>query len=255
MQFPFRIIESRVSRRDEFDMTDGCQPTHAFFYLKKGSFHIEIDGEQEELRAGDCLILPDYLHFRRNVIDPIEFVYVKFAYNPGCPYSFNIPHGRVTFEDQQRFHNNITIIEQLMLCDDIVSANYCEHLLIDILFQASFDQQKIHIHPDEQLPHNALVACAVTYVRENIGRKISVEDICNAVGTNSSTLNFNFRREIDMSVGQFVMSEKMKKARQLLTRTTYSISEIASRCGFDNVYYFSNAFKKIHGISPSEYRW
>ena len=255
MQFPYRIIESTISRRNEFDMTDGCQPTHALFYLKKGSFHIEIDGEREELGAGDCLILPDYLHFRRNVIDPIEFVYVKFAYNPRCPYSFDLPPGRVVFEDQQRFHNNITTIEQLMLCDDIVSANYCEHLLIDILFQASFNQKKIRIHSDEQLPHNALVACAVTYVRENIGRKISVEEICNACGTNSSTLNLNFRRELDISVGQFIMQEKMKKARQLLTRTTYSISEIALRCGFDNVYYFSNAFKKIHGMSPSEYKW
>ena len=44
MQFPFKIIESRISRRNEFDMKDGFQPTHALFYLKKGRFEIEIDG-------------------------------------------------------------------------------------------------------------------------------------------------------------------------------------------------------------------
>ena len=36
MQFPFRIIESSMTNRYQFDMVDGYQPTHAFFYLKKG---------------------------------------------------------------------------------------------------------------------------------------------------------------------------------------------------------------------------
>ena len=254
MQFPYRIIESTMSRRNEFDMTDGCQPTHALFYLKKGSFEIEIDGKREELHAGDCLILPDYLHFRRNVIAPIEFVYVKFAHNPTCPYSLELPHGKVSFKDERRFLTNITEIEQLMLFDDALSANYCEHLLIDILYQISLKLTNNRTPTEEQLPQNALVAYAIMYIKENIGRKISIEDICNTVGTNPSTLNFNFRRELGTSVGQFIMSVRMKKARRLLTRTTYSISEIALRCGFDNVYYFSNSFKKIHGVPPSEYK-
>ncbi|MBQ2704551.1 MAG: helix-turn-helix transcriptional regulator, partial [Clostridia bacterium] len=34
---------------------------------------------------------------------------------------------------------------------------------------------------------------------------------------------------------------------------TYSVSEIALKCGFDNVYYFSNMFKKMVGVSPTRY--
>ena len=244
-----------MSRRNEFDMTDGCQPTHALFYLKSGSFNIELDGVTQKICSGDCLILPNYLHFHRNVIEPIEFVYIKFAYNPSCPYFFDIPHGKVTFEDNQRFQSNINAIEQLMLCDDIISANYCEHLLIDILFQASLDKIDGQIFQDSKPSHNVLVSTATIYITENISNKISIADVCTAVGTNSSTLNFNFRRELNMSVGQFITHERMKKARQLLMRTTYSISEIAIKCGFDNVYYFSNAFKKAHGISPTEYKY
>ena len=69
-----------------------------------------------------------------------------------------------------------------------------------------------------------------------------------------STLNFRFRRTFNMSVGQYIVNEKMKKARRLLVGTTYSITELADRCGFENVYYFSNAFKKAHGISPVKYK-
>jgi AraC-like DNA-binding protein len=87
-----------------------------------------------------------------------------------------------------------------------------------------------------------------------LAEKITVSDICRAVNSNASTLNFKFRRETGMSCGEYIMSERMKKARHLLTGSTYNITEIAARCGFDNVYYFSNAFKKIHGVSPINYQ-
>ena len=41
MEFPFTVIESTSTSRNEFDMADGYQPTHALFFLKKGSFEIE----------------------------------------------------------------------------------------------------------------------------------------------------------------------------------------------------------------------
>jgi len=235
-------------------VTDGCQPTHALFYLKKGSFDIEIDGTGETVRSGDCLILPDYLHFRRNVTEPIEFVYIKFTDNLRCPYSLSIPYGKVTLDDKKRFSYNITIIEQLLDCDDALSINYLEHLLQDILFQISFSQESIDPRSELPTPRNELVASAMEYIKERINGKILIEDVCRAIGSNSSTLNFSFRREFDMSVGQYIMNERMKKAKRLLIGTTYSIAEIAKRCGFDNIYYFSNAFKKTYEVSPTEYR-
>ena len=60
MNFPFRIIESTISTRSEFDVTEGYQPTYALFFIKKGSFRIEHDGITEDIVPGDCIILPDY---------------------------------------------------------------------------------------------------------------------------------------------------------------------------------------------------
>lgn len=254
MQFPLKIIETNISSRNQFDITDGYQPTHALFYLKKGSFDIEIDGAKETVCRGDCLILPDYLHFHRSVANPIEFVYVKFTDNPNCPYSLSIPYGKVTFDDQKRFNHNITVIEQLSDRDDALSVNYREHLLQDILFQISFRRNNTDTPSEHQTPHNKLVAAATVYIKEHIADKILIDDICRAVNTNGSTLNFNFRRELHVSVGQYIMNERMKKAKRFLMGTTYSISEIAKRCGFDNVYYFSNAFKKLYKVSPSEFK-
>ena len=258
MQFPYRIIDSRISNRKEFDMTVGNQPTHALFYLKKGRFFIETEEKKrEEIREGDCLILPSYVHFKRSVIEPIEFLFIKFTNNESCPYTFALPYGRIALADgeaEKRFYDNIGKIEESLMHDNLMSACYREHLFFDLLLAIADNPYGEALASEQYLPRDPLLLSAIDYIRANLGQKIRIGDICKGIGTNASTLHFHFRRELGVSVNQFVILEKMKKARAMLIGTTYSISDIAVRCGFDNVYYFSNSFKKAYGISPLRYR-
>lgn len=254
MHFPFKIIESKYSFREEFRLTDGHQPTHALFYLKKGSFSIQINDAKDKVCAGDCYILPNYVHHLRNVIEPIEFIYIQFTDNPTCPYKLEIPFGKATFADKDRFISNMENFEKLLLKDDALSAGFREHLLLDILFQIHSERNSYPLSPEKALNHDTLINKAVDYINSNLHDKILIEDICSTVGTNPSTLNFKFRREFNLSVGQYIANERLKKAQKLLISTSYSISEIASKCGFSDVYYFSNTFKKMQGVSPSFYK-
>ena len=235
-------------------MEDGCQPTHALFFLKQGQFTVEIDGMQQEIVAGDCVIWPDYVHFRRYVVDPIVFVYIKFAPNPKCPFSFELPHGKVAVNDPERLRSSIAQLELLLDRDEPIAAGMREHLLMDILFQIYLEQHPAGT-PLPDAPHrDLLVAAADAYIDEHLAHKITIGEICRAVNTNASTLNFKFRRETGRSIGQYITDVRMKRARHLLIGSTYPLAEIAVRCGFDNGYYFSNAFKKYYGVSPSAYR-
>lgn len=251
---PFQIIESTIGHRNRFDMEDGHQPTHALFYLKQGNFSVEIDGAKETVQAGDCVILPDYVHFRRLVIDPIVFVYVKFSANSNCPFSLELPYGKIAVQDRERFVSSITALEQLLDRDDPMAAGMREHLLMDVLFQIHREQHPFGISPYNTPCRDPLVKSAAAYINAHIAHKLLVNDICLAVGTNASTLNFKFRREFHRSIGQYITDMRMKRARHLLIGSTYPLAEIAVRCGFDNGYYFSNAFKQYHGVSPSAYR-
>lgn len=251
MNYPYNIIESKISIRSQFEMVEGYQPTHALFYLKKGSFFIEIDGKREKIEVGDCMILPDYIHFRRSVLNPIEFVYVKFAKNADC--HLDIPYGKVKFKDEKRFASSISALENLVISDEIAAVGYREHLLNDILLQVHFERHDVGEHIEKQYL-DATVRKAVGYICENIEKKLMIDDICHAVGTNPSTLNYKIRHETGMSCGRLILNERMKKARHLLISSTYNISDIAIRCGFENLYYFSNTFKKENGVSPSKYR-
>ena len=53
---------------------------------------------------------------------------------------------------------------------------------------------------------------------------------------------------------KYVTKLKLNRACELIMSEKFSVSEIAEMCGFDNVYYFSNVFKKHIGVSPKNYK-
>lgn len=63
-----------------------------------------------------------------------------------------------------------------------------------------------------------------------------------------------FNEAFEMSPIQVITIMRLKRASTLLERTNYRLKQIAHLTGFENQYHFSRLFKKIYGISPSEYR-
>lgn len=257
MKKPFIFIGCKKRHRDQFKIKEGVQPTCALLYLVEGSFLLNIEGKETSINAGDCAIFYDDTDFFRSVTSPITFIILQFQPNPGCPFSLPLPVGKVSFQNPERFRDSIMKYQELMDTEDPRSIYYKEHLLEDILLQAFAENSSSDLLSAPKNPENirdTTVIHAAAYIRENLDRKLTIEEICHTVGTNASTLNFKFHKEFSSSVGSFVVTERMKKARFLLSNTTHSIKEVAARCGYDSIYYFSSAFRKVHGSSPSEYR-
>lgn len=211
----FQIIKSTVASRQEFTVRDGTRNTHGIFYLKEGHFRLEIDGITQEIRAGDCVILPRAVHFRRNVVSPIVFVYIKFAQLPGAEPSPPIPHGKIRFKDRARFLSTIDAMESLLDRTDPLAESYREHLLYDILFQAWQEKESA----SDKTSGDPMVDSAIAYIGENLEKKLRLNNLCSALGTNPSTLNYRFRRTTGSSAGSFIQQEQMKRARQLRGRS------------------------------------
>jgi AraC-like DNA-binding protein len=183
--------------------------------------------------------------------------------NPSCHTVFPLPNGKVPLRDHQRFLSHIAKYESLIGNTSPQAIYFREHILEDLLLQISLEHTNGYLfhadNPDtlENRIRNCrdrIVNSAIHFIREHLDEKITIERICHLIGTNPSTLNFKFRKELSHPVGEFIIHEKMKLAANYLTSTTFTVSEIAQRCGFENVYYFSNSFRKFYGITPTAYR-
>jgi AraC-like DNA-binding protein len=94
----------------------------------------------------------------------------------------------------------------------------------------------------------------VEYVCDNIGQKLLLKDLGALVNLSPSFLHKVFRDVIGITIGEFVLTLRIDKAKELLSFMELSVDKIAFDCGFSSRAYFDNTFKKRVGITPVEYR-
>ena len=92
------------------------------------------------------------------------------------------------------------------------------------------------------------------YVKNNLTRKLTLNDIARNLHCSTVTLTEHFKREFGITINEYITKKRMEFAEKLLLSTDKPLREIASMTGFADVEYFSRTFKKHHEISPASWR-
>lgn len=99
-----------------------------------------------------------------------------------------------------------------------------------------------------------IVNTAINYMSENIGRKISLTEVSNYVGLSESYFSALFNKEMGTSPLRYYDNLRLKLACHYLENTDMKMNQICPLVGYDDSLYFSRAFAKVIGMSPSEYK-
>lgn len=94
---------------------------------------------------------------------------------------------------------------------------------------------------------------AIHYIFENLDKKLSVAQIANEVGTNEMYLKSSFKSYTGETTYQFILKNRMGLAKQLIKKNDLTLTEVAMKVGFSSLSSFSQAFRKYHGVNPSQY--
>ena len=90
------------------------------------------------------------------------------------------------------------------------------------------------------------------HILGNIDEKISLEQLASEFGLSVSKLKRDFKSLFDRSVYQFYTHARMDEAYRRLKSGRYSVMEVGYDLGYQNLSKFSEMFRKVKGISPSE---
>ena len=102
--------------------------------------------------------------------------------------------------------------------------------------------------------NDADIITAVRYIREYACDGISVEDVAQQCALSRTELKRRFRHFLGRSVHDQIIRERIKRAEELLLRTTLSISQIARKTGFGDQTYLGVVFRNKVGKTPGQYR-
>ena len=107
--------------------------------------------------------------------------------------------------------------------------------------------------PTEQAD-GALIANVKSYIRESLEYDLGTAHIAEVFHYNKSYLGRVFKREVGMSVSQYLQKERVARAKALLCEGKLPVTRIAARCGFADVAYFNRVFKALENTTPTQYR-
>ena len=108
---------------------------------------------------------------------------------------------------------------------------------------------------ENQNVENPTIAFIKDYISRNYSNEeLSVREIGEHAFLSASYVCTYFKNETGQTLNQYLTAYRIEKAKQLLQDPRYQISDISARVGYSNGNYFSKSFKKLVGLSPSEYR-
>lgn len=94
----------------------------------------------------------------------------------------------------------------------------------------------------------------VSYIQEHFAEPLTLNEIAASVNISRSKCCMIFKKYINQSPVDFLISYRLMKSCYILEETDMKITEIALHCGFNNPSYFSKLFQKKYGCSPMKYR-
>ncbi|MDL2232536.1 AraC family transcriptional regulator [Ruminococcaceae bacterium OttesenSCG-928-L11] len=92
------------------------------------------------------------------------------------------------------------------------------------------------------------------YIVEHYTEPIRIRDLALREGLNPVYCGALFREKQGVSVAEYANRIRIQSAKSLLQEGVHTVTEVADMCGFGDVYYFSNTFKRLAGVTPSQYK-
>lgn len=131
---------------------------------------------------------------------------------------------------------------------------YLEQLLIEMIQRHSVSWSFCRDSYAETIPEkNPVYDSIIHYLEEHIQEYATIEDICRNTRIGRSHLQKLFRERHHCGVIEFFSRMKIEHAKELIREKQMNFTQISEYLGYSSVHYFSRQFKKLSGMTPSEY--
>lgn len=228
-------------------------------FIVDGRGKFTIDGQTTELGVGDMFILPKgkVTSYQADSKHPWTYLWVGFSGSK----AENIL-SKTQLLEQYFCHSTL----KSKVLDQIVKlTQFRDQKLDDVTeLQLIAELYKLLAYLIEESPSKAVSDGSIliqNYIRQTkkiihsqYGTSLKVGEIADKLNLNRSYLYKIFKEETGYAIKDYIVQVRMEKSADLLTNTTFHISEVANAVGFTDALAFSKAFKKYFNQSPSNYR-
>lgn len=227
-------------------------------YCEKGNGQINHNGECYYLSENSFFIIPakEKHAYGADIKNPWSIYWLHFKGDNVNMFA-SIIGKLVNIEQTERSRQQ----DRLQLFDEIFqnldmgyspeNLEYTSFCLMHLLASLKYISQYREI---KKLKENDVIQKSILFMKENLEKKILLNDIAENIGYSASYFNSLFTQRTSFSPIEYFNQLKIQRACSYLQFSRLKIKEIAFRLNYYDPYHFSNSFHKEMGITPKEYR-
>jgi len=222
-----------------------------------GSSLLEFaDGSTEIFAPGTTVLIPrDVKHRFTNTRRPHTAVWIHWdvVLSP-CVDLFSFCEIPRTIQGEQS-RRIMEFCREIALCplaelEGVVKMKSLLYSLLGVVLQVcrlkeAYDNFRLH--------HLAYIPL-LSYIDQNIHRRIALADAAKFQKCSVSKLQRDFLSVFGVPIGEFIIERRLNQATRYLYGWNLNLAEIAERVGFSDAFSLSKSFKKCFDLSPNEYR-
>ncbi len=133
--------------------------------------------------------------------------------------------------------------------EQLIKLFLCEFLILFLRNDPSGRQRTVRsIHSSD-----ATLNLLINYMEQNITKTVTLKELMEYSGTNRTAIENIFRENLGRGAVEYFLILKIELAKKYLREDNYNITQISEILGYSSIHYFSRQFKKITGMTPTEY--
>jgi len=142
--------------------------------------------------------------------------------------------------------------DQHQYCDRIYAESLAMALSVHLVKHYSVRKKPLDDY-SRNLPQPSLKT-AIDFILDNLDQPLSLEALAKLTQMSPSHFAHSFKAALGTSPHQFIVQQRIEKAKHLLQHSDFTVRDIACRCGFSSQSHLDTTFHKHAGVTPYAYR-
>lgn len=229
---------------------------YQLMYIRKGKIKIDVLDKTVTLPAGSVIIYHPH--------EPQRYTYEKKDKYECTWVHFSGTIVEKMLKDLGIFEKRVFKVNDVSTLEDLLAGILPEHrlqrpgyeyneaaLIIEVLCLLSRNERETVY---EYSTSRQKIEGVLIEMERNVTGSFPLEEYAKRIHLSPGRFAHLFTETVGMSPHRYMITLKLKKAKQLLRQTDHSVREIAKLSGFGDPMYFSRIFKKYNGFTPMQYR-
>ncbi len=222
-------------------------------YVKKGEGFLNVENKKYTFHREDVVLVDCYKPHIYGTTKDSEILWFHFNGSTSREYVQMVLNStgpvcsvRNLISFEKDLNRILLMISGGSAVNDALCSYYIVKILTDLVICSSQNLKEENTH--------SISETVISYINDNIREHLSLEDLSNRVGLSPFYFTRLFKKETGHTPHEYIIQSRINIAKFYLKSTTYSIKEICYSSGFSSESSFCTTFRRVCGMTPSEYR-